>query len=248
MMRQPSEVGRPRGPELQASPGGGRAPGPGRLLPRRRAEPARDERPRRRSSPRAFRRLGIRRVPESPGEDRLAARAACGGAIATASSSARAAGEPRGASKHGVANGLGYHLSRCEHLGDEEGVAAGSLVERGAVDSMRLGEVSDCLGREWRQRQPHARCTRSEFAEHLPQRVEAAQLGLAIAHQQCSRSDATRRPTSRSTSSVASSAQCTSSSTRIPTAPAPGALASTLRQHRTLPPGSPRAPGARRPC
>ena len=49
---------------------------------------------------------------------------------------------------------------------------------------MRLGEVSDCLGREWRQRQPHARCTRSEFAEHLPQRVEAAQLGLAIAHQQ----------------------------------------------------------------
>jgi hypothetical protein len=62
--------------------------------------------------------------------------------------------EPRSTSENGVANRLGDLLARREHLGDEERIAARLLVQGGRVDSVRLGELRDCLGGEWRDFQP----------------------------------------------------------------------------------------------
>ena len=97
---------------------------------------------------------------------------------------ARGRREPRGARQHGIAHGLGDFLSGREHLGHEEGIATRPRVEGGPVDAVLLGEARNRGRRQRRELESHARSRRSEFAEHLPERVKAAQLGLAIAHEQ----------------------------------------------------------------
>jgi hypothetical protein len=54
---------------------------------------------------------------------------------------ARCGGEPRSAGEHGVAHRVGDLLSGGEHLGDEERIAAGPLVQGGAVDTVRLRDT-----------------------------------------------------------------------------------------------------------
>jgi hypothetical protein len=97
---------------------------------------------------------------------------------------ARGGREPGGAGEHGVAHRLGDLLPRGEHLGDEEGIAARPLVQGGAVDTVCRCQARNAVRRERRERQPSVRRLRSEFPEHLPQRVKTAQLGLSIAHEE----------------------------------------------------------------
>ena len=61
---------------------------------------------------------------------------------------ARGGREPRSPGKHGVTHRLGDFLSGREHLGHEERIAAGTLVQGAAVDTVRLGETRDPVRRE----------------------------------------------------------------------------------------------------
>ena len=67
---------------------------------------------------------------------------------------ARGGSEPRSAGEHRITHRLRDFLSGREHLGDEERIAAGPLVQGGAIDTMRRRQARNPLGRERCESQP----------------------------------------------------------------------------------------------
>ena len=121
------------------------------------------------------------------------------------------------AGQHGVAHGRRDRLAGGgQHLGDEERVAAGPRVQRVGVEarSRRAAPTApaDSGGSAACDRAPSAR----QLAEHDPQRMRAIDLVVAVGDHAPARQVARcGGRANRRTSSVASSAQCRSSSTRI---------------------------------
>jgi hypothetical protein len=75
------------------------------------------------------------------------------------------------------------HVRAGEHLGDEEGVAAGGVEHRARIRAVPGGELLDRAGRQPPQREP-LHVLAGERAEHPPQRMVVAQLVVAVGEHQ----------------------------------------------------------------
>ena len=141
----------------------------------------------------------------------------CGGTTATASSTPWAAAPSRLARPSTASRTVGgtVRAAAGQHLGDEERVARRLDVKLLGIDAVRDGELLDGAARERRQAQlRHAR-RGAELAHCETQRVRRLELILAIGDDD-QRAERLGTPRQQSQmSSVASSAQCTSSITAI---------------------------------
>ena len=90
--------------------------------------------------------------------------------------------QPGGAREHGVTNRGGHLLSTgFEHLGHEEGIAAGQCVETVGVDAVRVGEPCNRIPGERCGCHPRDGDTRRQLPQQHPERMARVDRLVAIA-------------------------------------------------------------------